>query len=357
MRIAVVGLGYWGSKHVRVFSALPAVTAVVGVDARESRRRELSAAFPALTTAASLEEALPQVDAVVVATPPSSHVDLGLCALTAGKHVLVEKPLATSPGDARALVAAAQCAGRVLLVGHTFAYNPAVLALRDCVRRGELGRVLHLDGQRLNLGLFQEDCDVVWDLAPHDVSIANTVLGAVPTAVAAWGTGSIRRDVVDDAYLRLDYGADGPRAVIHLSWLHPQKVRRLTVVGSDRMAVYDDMAADERLRIYDKGIDADLMTASHDAPMSYRYGDIRSPWVPFREPLAIEAQHFLDCITHGEQPLTGGAEGVAVVDILHAASRSLRTGELVQIDSTPGAGSATRPLTTLGSPTPDEVLR
>ncbi|MEW1959071.1 Gfo/Idh/MocA family oxidoreductase [Kineococcus sp. NPDC059986] len=332
MRIGIVGLGYWGSKHVRVLSTLSDVDDVVVHDANASRMEVIAAAFPSVRQAPSLEALLASVDGLVIATQPSSHATIAREALARGVHVLVEKPLALASDDARQLVAMAAAARTTLMVGHTFAYNPAVRALRDLIRRGELGDVLHVDSERLNLGLYQSDCDVLWDLAPHDISIVNSITGTSPTSVRCWGRGHIDRSVTDNAYLMLDYEETGTQAVVHVSWLSPHRVRRLTVVGSQRMAVFDDLANDERLRVFDKGVTPAEVTQAHDQPMTYRYGDIHAPYIPFQEPLLLEDQHFVECIRTGNPPLTGGEAGLDVVRTLEAASVSLQTGTEVRLD-------------------------
>jgi predicted dehydrogenase len=333
LRIAVVGCGYWGSKHARVLHALDEVEHVVHVDGREDRLVDLARAFPRALACTTLQAALPEVDAVIIATPPTAHVPLALSALAAGKHVLVEKPLATTAVDARRLIAAAAEADRVLMVGHTFEYNPAVWKLRQLVQDGELGDVYYIDTARLNLGLYQSDVNVVMDLAPHDISIINHVLGRVPVAVHAWGSCHAHRRFEDVAYLRLYYEDTRLSANIHVSWLDPCKVRRMTVVGSKKMAVYDDLAVDERIRIHDKGVllgppERDLT----QPPMSYRYGDITVPFLTFQEPLAVQDRHFTRSALDGTPPETDGENGLAVVEVLEAVQMSMRQGRRVGLD-------------------------
>jgi predicted dehydrogenase len=339
MRVGVVGCGYWGSKHVRVLSSLPQVEQVVIVDSRQARREDLLRAFPAATAAASLREALPRIDALVIATPPASHATLALEAFEAGKHVLVEKPMATVVSDARQMIDAAAAAGVVLMAGHTFEYNAAVWALRDAVRAGTLGDVYYLDSARLNLGLYQSDVNVLWDLAPHDVSIFNHVLATTPDTVSAWGASHANTYFEDVAYVRLGYKEVDVAASLHVSWLDPCKVRRVTVVGSRQMAVYNDMSSEEKLRIYDKGVAtcktstaAPPATAMHDIPVTYRYGGITSPYLPVNEPLAVQDQHFVDCVASGRRPDTDGESGLAVVQVLAAADLSLREQRSVTFD-------------------------
>lgn len=337
LRIAVVGCGYWGSKHVRVLHGMDDVDEVVLVDSAESRLLSLARSYKTLPCSSALRPALPDVDAVVVATPPSSHLAVAMEAIEAGKHVLVEKPLAPTTADARQLVAAASDAGVILMVGHTFEYNPAVRKLRELVQSQQLGELYYIDSARLNLGLYQNDVNVIFDLAPHDISIINHVLGRKPVAVQAWAARHAHRRFEDVAYLRLFYDnffdGRGLSANIHVSWLDPCKVRRVTAVGSQKMAVYDDLAADERIRILDKGVclppDGDNLT---QPPMSYRYGDIVVPFVSPEEPLAVQDRHFLDCIANGTPPLTDGANGVAVVEALEAAELSRRLGRPVLLE-------------------------
>lgn len=332
LRVAVVGCGYWGSKHTRVLHTLDEVDRVVHVDGREDRLHALARAFPNAPGFATLQAALPDVDAVVVATPPTTHVPLALSALAAGKHVLVEKPLATTSAGARRLIEAAAAADRTLMVGHTFEYNPAVWKLRELVQSDELGSLYYIDTARLNLGLYQSDVNVVMDLAPHDISIINHVLGRTPVAVQAWGSCHAHRRFEDVAYLRLYYEDMRLSANIHVSWLDPCKVRRMTVVGSKKMAVYDDLAAEDRIRIHDKGVhahaDGEDLT---QPPMSYRYGDITVPFLRPQEPLAVQDRHFARCALDSTKPQTDGATGLAVVEVLEALQLSLWQGRRVEL--------------------------
>lgn len=337
LRVALVGCGYWGSKHFRVLHAADEVEEVILVDRREDRLRTLARAYRGTRCFPDLGPALPHVDAVVVATPPSTHVPIALAAIQAGKHVLVEKPLAPTSAGGRTLVGAAAEAGVVLMVGHTFEYNPAVRKLAELVRGGELGELYYIDSARLNLGLYQNDVNVILDLAPHDVSIINYVLGRTPTAVQAWASRHAHRRLEDVAYLRLFYDDNpdnqGLSANIHVSWLDPCKVRRVTAVGSKKMAVYDDLSADERIRVLDKGVsvppNGDSLT---QPPMSYRYGDIVAPYVSPDEPLAVQDRHFAECVATASRPMTDGENGLAVVETLEAAELSRRLGRPVLLD-------------------------
>ncbi|MFP4310945.1 MAG: Gfo/Idh/MocA family protein [Nitriliruptoraceae bacterium] len=335
MNVGVVGCGYWGSKHVRVLQGLSEVDQVAAIDPREEIRASLQAAFPGLAAFPSLEAAAGSVDAVVLATPPATHAELGLEAMDAGLHVLIEKPLATTPEDARRLIEEAERRHLTLMVGHTFEYNPAVWQLRDLIRSGELGRVLYIDSARLNLGLYQSDVNVLWDLAPHDVSIMNFLLDAKPTVVDAWGSRHVHDSLEDVAYLRLEYSDLDVTTQIHVSWLDPAKVRRVTVVGDEKMAVYNDLNQEERIRIYDKGVDPLPSEAGPDVPLGYRYGGITSPVVDFREPLQLEDQHFVRSILDGRTPATDGESGLSVVETLFAADHAMQSGRSVQLDLAP----------------------
>lgn len=343
IRVGVVGVGYWGSKHMRVLRSTTGVASVVGIDQRyagsASGDWQISGDGVGY---ANLEEALPYVDALVIATPPSSHAALGLQAIAGGKHVLIEKPLATTTAEARSLVQAADAVGVVLMSGHTFEHNAAVHKLRDIVRNHDLGDLYYLDCARLNLGLYQPDVNVIVDLAPHDISVANFVLGSRPTTVTAWGSCHVHPQYEDVAYLRLDYADVGVRVNIHVSWLDPQKVRRITAVGSKKMAVYDDLLVDERIRIYDKSA---VPPEEGDGPLSrvaYHLGDVVSPYIAFAEPLAVQDQQFVDCIARGTQPSTDGNSGLTVVQVLECAQISLkeqRTVALAELDQRLPAGS------------------
>jgi predicted dehydrogenase len=338
-RIAVVGYGYWGSKHVRVLSSIADV-AVSVVDASPDRLAEAAAQYPAARFAPHLDDVLDDVDAVVVATPPGSHAEVARAALDAGRHVLVEKPLTTSVADAEELVATAESNGVQLMVGHTFEYNPAVWKLRELVRSGALGRILYIDTARLSLGRYQTDVNVIWDLAPHDISIVSFVLDEMPSATAVWSHCNVGGPHADVAYVRLDFEEARTQAFVHVSWLSPNKVRRVTVVGEKMMAVYDDLSDNERVRIYDIGVDVaaiDDPADAHALPVTYRTGDIISPYIPFHEPLLLQDEHFVECVRSGSPSLTPGQRGLDIVRVL-ASTDSPRWSSL----SGPGAGGRRR---------------
>jgi predicted dehydrogenase len=266
------------------------------------------------------------IDAVVLATPVRTHYALTREMLQAGKHVLVEKPLTQKSSEALALVHLADKRGLVLMVGHTFEYNLAVRELREIIRRGEIGDVLYVDAARLNLGQFRPDCNVVWDLAPHDISIMNFILGSAPTHVSARGSTCIHPTMHDVAYLELLY-PDGVMGHVHVSWLEPAKVRRFTVVGTDKMVVYNDVAPEEKIRIYDKGVVKTTSTGDFaDWQLNYRNGGVSIPAVPGGEPLKLELLHFVECIREGTPPQSDGWSGFRVTQILEAADKSLHNG-------------------------------
>lgn len=318
IRVAVVGYGYWGSKHVRVFCGTPGVSVTV-VDQNAARRAEAQASFSSVYIAESLAEVIGRVDAVVVATPPEYHATVALQALEAGLHTLVEKPLATSSEDALAMVQMAEANDACLMVGHTFEYNAAVWKLKEIIASGELGRIHYIHTARLGLGRYQRDCNVIWDLAPHDISIVSYLLDEMPWRTAVWAHCYVgqRSDV---AMLRMDFEQSDVHAFVHVSWLDPRKVRRVTVVGERKMVVYDDLSDNERIRIYDVGVDP-VDTDGIDSPampVSYRTGDIVSPYVQFTEPLQVQANHFIECIRTGQRPKTAGERGLDVVRVLEA---------------------------------------
>jgi predicted dehydrogenase len=324
--VGVVGCGYWGAKHVRVLSGIDYVKEVVVIDSNRERREAMLAAFPAARAFEHLDSALPYVDALIIAVPPRHHAAVAVEAIRSGKHVLVEKPLTTSIADARLLIREAQQANTVLMVGHTFAFNPAVRELRTRMNRGDLGDIYYLQSARLNLGLYRSDVNVVWDLAPHDISIFNYLLGSVPTSVSAWSSSHAAGEVEDVAMVRLEYEERGVTGYIHVSWLEPKKVRRVTVVGSEKMAVYNDMV-EECLRIFDRGVERpNGGLRQFERPISYRYGDIISPHIPVQEPLGIEDRHFINCIQSGTTPQTDGWDGLSVVAVLDAIDQSIRSG-------------------------------
>jgi predicted dehydrogenase len=308
---------------------MPAVTQVVAIDEREAIRDAICANFPAVVGRSCLAEAVDDVDGVVVATPPVSHFDLTAAAIAAGKHVLVEKPIATDSKQAAEMVRLAEEAGVTLASGHTFAHNPAVWKLRELIDAGELGTIHHIDAARLSLGLYRDDVNVLWDLAAHDISIAIALLRAVPDTVSAWGSRNTPPYSEDVATMRMTFERKKIDSTVRVSWLDPLKVRRTTIVGSEKMAVYNDIDPDERIKIYDRGrsLPADpaslALSTGDSVGVTYRNGDIHSPHVDFGEPLRHELIDFVGCCTSGSIPLADGRAGLAVVATLEAADQSL----------------------------------
>jgi predicted dehydrogenase len=325
IRVAVVGCGYWGPQHIRNLRADPRARVVLAVDRSAERLDHIHSAYPDIATCMDATAACDDgVDAVVIATPAGTHYPLAAEALAAGKHVLVEKPLTTAAADARALLALARERGRVLMTGHTFMYHPTVRALAGLIRAGDLGEIYYVNSTRVNLGLHRKDVDVLWDLGAHDVSILRYLLGADPAVCAVYGAAFHQPGVAEVAYAELRYPA-GVLANVHVSWLDPVKIRRMTIVGSRRMAVWDDVEPRDKLRIHDKGIDrAPYYDDFGQWQVAYRYGDVHVPHIPWVEPLRAECTHFLDCIETGAEPLTGAADGLAVVATLEACAAALR---------------------------------
>lgn len=330
VRVAQIGCGYWGVNLLRCFQQIPAVVLTGVAELRQERMAYLADKYPALPTTSDYRELLDStVDAVVIATPPATHYALAKECLLNNKHVLVEKPLAMCATDAVDLVALAEKQGLVLMVGHTFEYNAAVRALRNYMANGEIGEPYYLYMARLNLGRVQSDINAMWSLAPHDVSILLYVLQEEPIAVSARGLSFLQPGIDDVVFMLVEF-PDGIRAHIHVSWLDPNKVRQLTLVGSKKMIVYDDVSADAKIRIYDKGVTRNNVQQSlgeYDSfgkfQLTLRAGDVVIPHLDFPEPLQVECSHFVDCVKKGQTPLSDGQSGLRVVRVLEAAQRSL----------------------------------
>ncbi len=325
--LAQIGCGYWGPNLLRNFSALPHCCVRYLVDPSEERRRFVERSFPATKAIADLERVWgdAEIDGVIIATPAGSHFELAKAALEAGKHVFVEKPLATRVAEVDVLAGLARSSKRVVMAGHTFLYNGAVRYVKGLIDRGELGDIRYIYSQRLNLGRIRSDIDALWNFAPHDVSIIQYWLGdPQPVSVFRRGIDCVQPGIDDVVFLNILY-PNKVMANVHVSWLDPQKVRKMVVVGSKQMVVYDDIA-DEKVIIYDKGIDVKATLGERmdfDRPaqvsFSHRSGDIHIPEIDFPEPLRVEAQHFLDCIRSGRQPLTGIDHARKVIGILESA--------------------------------------
>ena len=318
LRFGVVGWGYWGPKIVRNLDSLPHSTVTVIADVEVRRLDSLKVSSPWVQTTTVPEDVFrSDVDGVVIATPVRTHYQLAREALLHGKHVLVEKPLTASVSEAEELVALAEKQRRILMVGHTFEYSPAVNELRKLVQNGDLGRIYSIQAERLNLGLFRSDINVIWDLAPHDISILLYLLGKKPERVKVQAHAHLQPLIHDNAHLDLEF-ADGMTAHIHVSWLYPCKVRRVTVIGDARMAVYDDTNPAEMLKIYNKGADVNA-----DPLVSYRHGAITIPHIDWVEPLRLECEDFSGSIRTGALPRAHARVGLEVVQVLSAAQEAL----------------------------------
>jgi predicted dehydrogenase len=322
LSLGVVGLGYWGPNLARNFAAIGGCDLAYCCDADAGARERVASQFPGTRAAADIDELLadPALDAVVLATPVPTHADLAVRVLEAGKHCFVEKPLAQSVADAERAVAAAEASGRVLMVGHLLEYHPGVRKLKELTDSGELGdQIFYIYGNRLNLGKLRADENALWSLGAHDVSVVLYLAGEEPVEVAAHGESYVRQGVQDIVFCFMRFPS-GLVAHLHLSWLDPHKERRFTVVGSRRMATFDDMELERKLTVYDKGFDEDSRTYGEYITRS---GDIFSPRIANVEPLRIECEHFVDCARRGERPRSDGASGLRVVRVLEQLQHSL----------------------------------
>jgi predicted dehydrogenase len=321
VRVGVVGLGYWGPNLARNLAAIPGCELTWLCDASEQARERLGSAFPGARTTAAIEDLLadPALDAVVLATPVPTHAELAVAVLDAGKHCFVEKPLATNAADAERAVAAAERAGRVLMVGHLLEYHPAVSRLKELIDGRELGDLYYIYGNRLNLGKLRADENALWSLGAHDVSVALHLIGEEPVQCMAHGASYVRDGVQDVVFCYLRFPS-GVVAHLHLSWLDPHKERRITVVGARRMATFDDMLIEGKLTIYDKGFDEDTRSWGEYIARS---GDTFSPQIPNLEPLRLECEHFVECIRSGATPRSDGHSGLRVVRVLEQLQHAL----------------------------------
>jgi predicted dehydrogenase len=336
LNIAAIGCGYWGPNLIRNCVEIPLTSLEAVADLDWERLTHVRTRYPGipLVTDDYTELFDTGIDAVVVSTPPETHFEIVAECLRNGLHVLVEKPLATTSVQARQLIDLAAQHDRALMVGHTFEYNPAVRALSDAVASGELGKVHYIDAVRVGLGLFHPTLNVIWDLAPHDVSILIHILGEMPDSVSTRGLACVQETIEDVAYVTLNFPS-GIMAHVRLSWLDPSKTRRITVVGDKKMIVYDDVEAHEKLKVYDKRVDTIRRTDTFgEFQFAYHYGSIVSPYVHFEEPLRLECLHFAESILNGTTPLTDGWNGLRVVEVIEAAQQSLASGgERVAVDS------------------------
>jgi predicted dehydrogenase len=340
--IGIIGYGYWGPNLVRNFFETPDCRVVSVSDLSRDRLAKLGPRYPTVETTTDYRDLLrdPRIDAVVVATPVSTHFELGLEALRAGKHVLLEKPMTCDATEARRLVDEADLRKLILAVDHTFVYTPAVRKIHDLVTKGDLGDIYYYDSVRVNLGLFQHDVNVIWDLAVHDLAIMDYLLPVQPVAVSATGIGHVPGEPENMAYVTLHFDSN-VMAHLHVNWLSPVKVRKTLIGGSRKMVSYDDLEPSEKIRVYDKGITLkDAAVTSGDGNgkyamlVGYRSGDIWAPQIALTEALSIEARHFVDCISNNLTPIADGQSGLRVVRMLEAATESMRaSGRLIEFSS------------------------
>ncbi|HPU49918.1 MAG TPA: Gfo/Idh/MocA family oxidoreductase [Burkholderiaceae bacterium] len=326
VRVGLAGIGAWGRNLARNYAQMPGADLAWICDPDPQRLAEASQNYPHAVCTPDYARVLadPQLDAVVIAASATAHFTLGRQALMAGKDVYIEKPLVLEVADGEELIRLAAERGRVLMVGHLLEYHPVVLKLREMIRAGDLGRVLYVYSQRLNLGTVRQDENALWSLAPHDISSILFMLDQVPTDVSARGQCYVQRGIEDVVFMNMNF-ADQAMAHVHVSWLDPHKIRRITVVGSRRMAVFDDADGSEKLRIYDKGATVGDHYNTFAESVGLRFGDIQIPYFKAVEPLRLECQHFLDCVRDRSRPVSDGHDGLRVVQVLEAAQRSLKS--------------------------------
>ena len=331
IRVGLIGLGYWGPNHARVLNQTRNCDFVACCDVDPAKLGKIQRQYPSLRGFTNASEMLESdIDAVVIATPISTHFQLAWEALSRGKHVLVEKPLADRSDKAEELVTLADRNGLTLMTGHTFIYNPAVVKVKELIDSGSLGEIYYISFSRVNLGLYQKDVDVIWDLAVHDISILLYWLDEMPTHGATFGRACVQKDKNDVAFLWLRFPS-GVIASSEISWLSPQKMRRTSIVGSKRMIVYDDTEPSEKVKIYDRGVMLHEPRSFGEFQLTYRMGDMIAPNLSNDEPLLVELEHFLHCVETGEKPKTDGMLGVNVVRVLEMAANSPTGGEGVAV--------------------------
>lgn len=337
INVGVIGYGYWGPNLVRSFAEVPGSQVIAVSDFNVERLAKVQSRYPAVRVTTDSRDlfADPKIDAIAIATPISTHFDLALAALQSGKHVLVEKPMTVSSQQAIKLIEEAERRNLILMVDHTFVYTGAVRKMQELVATKAIGDIYYYDSVRVNLGLFQHDVNVVWDLAVHDLSIMDYVLQAKPCAVSATGMSHVPGEPENIAYLTLFFD-NNLIAHIHVNWLAPVKVRRTLLGGSQKMVCYDDLEPSEKIKVYDKGITVNGNSENvYQMLVGYRTGDMWAPKLDMAEALQTEALHFIRCIQQGERPITDGEAGLRVVRILEAATQSMKKqGELVELNIT-----------------------
>ncbi len=330
MEICVIGFGYWGPNLVRNFSNIRDVNVKYIVELDDEKIKRANRIYPNIQTSKDYDAVLEEVDAVVIATPVSTHFLLAKKALLKKKHVLIEKPMTHSAKEAQELVGLADKNSLTLMVDHTFEYSAPVRKIKEIIENDELGKIYSISMSRLNLGLFQKDINVIWDLCPHDVSMLLYFLEKMPKNVNAVGKAHVQADIEDDCHVYLDFGKAS--ASMHVSWLDPHKVRRVAIVGSKKMLVYDDVEPVNKISIYDKSVvktkeglpTPEYFSNLSEFQYSYKYGDIQIPKIEFVEPLSVMANHFVDCIKNQKTPISDGRSGLRVIKVIEAAQQSLK---------------------------------
>ena len=333
MKAAVIGAGYWGPNLIRNFLMLDEIEQVVACDLDEDRLAKMRKLFHGIETSADHDQVIerPDIDIVVIATPVSTHHQIAKKALLAGKHCFIEKPMTSSVAEAEELIEIAEREKLKLFVDHTFIYTGAVRKMKEIITSGRLGEIYYFDSVRINLGLFQHDVNVIWDLAPHDLSIMDYLLEKKALAVSATGTCHVGNGLEDIAYITLEF-ENNLIAHFHVNWLAPMKIRKTLIGGTKSMIIYDDTETSEKVKIYDKGIDVTTREGVYNTLVQYRTGDMLSPKLDQEEALSVGTRHFVDCIINDTQPLTDGQAGLNVVRILEASAISVKDrGRLIEL--------------------------
>ncbi len=334
MNVALIGVGYWGPNLARVFFELAGCNLHTICDKKKERLDSIKASFPNINTTQDYKTLLgnPELEAIAIVTEAQYHYEIARECLLAGKHVLVEKPLALNSHECEDLIGIAKAKNRILMVGHLLEYHPAVHKLKELIDSGEIGKVYYIYSQRVNLGEIRRYENALWSFGPHDVSVILYLLGGEPESVNALGESYLQENIQDVVFVNLHFKDKG-MAQVHISWLDPHKIRKFTIVGSKKMVVFDDMESSEKIKIYDKGADSPGKYASYGDSITLRIGDISIPKIDMKEPLKIECQHFLKCIKENKRPLSDGADGLRVVRVLEAAQKSMENyGTLVKLE-------------------------
>lgn len=342
VNIGVIGCGYWGPNLIRNFSKIEECRVLWCSDLRDDRLNHMKELYPGIKATKNYMDIIndKNVDAVAISTPVSRHFEQAKAALLSNKHVLIEKPMTNNAEDAKELIKISNENKKVLMIDHTFEYAPAVNKIREIIENNDLGKILTIDMIRVNLGLFQKDINVIWDLAPHDISILMFLLKKMPVSVKAEGMDYVQKGISDDAHLTLKFPEE-IMAHMHVSWLDPLKIRKVTIVGNKKMLVYDDTEQNEKVRIYDKGVALERNNAPKDKyydtweefRLVYRSGEIHAPKIADKEPLSVMCRHFIECIKTKKNPTSDGLSGLRVIEVIEALQESLRNqGKEVFLD-------------------------